>query len=336
MKLRDFLRDKFFLLLFHFGCMLGLAAFLCLTGYSVDCVFLILIVWLAVLSFWLLGQYRQRRGYFRRLEGILENVDQRFLLGELMPDSFRLEDRLYRELIRKSNQSVIEQLRRIEDGQKEYREYIESWVHEVKAPLTSIVLLCENHKDECTRMILQENQKVENFVNMALYYARSDEVYKDYLIKETDLQALAEETVARNRQYFIQNQMQVEVDCRHRVFTDEKWIGFILNQILLNSMKYKRDEGARVWIFTEKYEHGVRLTVRDNGMGISVQELPRIFEKGFTGTNGRRQERSTGMGLYLCRKLCLKLGVQIWADSRLFEGMRIVLEFPVSSYLSKL
>ena len=140
MKLRDFLRDKIFLLLFHFGCMLGLAAFLCLTGYSVDCVFLILIVWLAVLSFWLLGQYRQRRGYFRRLEGILENVDQRFLLGELMPDSFRLEDRLYRELIRKSNQSVIEQLRRIEDGQKEYREYIESWVHEVKAPLTSIVL----------------------------------------------------------------------------------------------------------------------------------------------------------------------------------------------------
>ena len=262
-------------------------------------------------------------------------MDQRYLLGELMPASHRLEDQLYRDLIRISNKSVIERIRQIEDEQKEYREYIESWVHEIKAPITGIDLMCENDKNDSTRRIRLENQKIENYVDMALYYARSDEVYKDYVIRKTDLQEIAAEVLKKNKLCLIQSRVQAEIDCGDSAYTDRKWITFILNQLVLNSTKYRREEGARIWISTAKYGHGVRLTVRDNGIGIREEELDRIFEKGFTGSNGRKRERSTGMGLYLCERLCQKLGIVIDVKSREQEGTEMILEFPVSSYLAK-
>mgnify|MGYP000049187796 FL=1 len=196
--------------------------------------------------------------------------------------------------------------------------------------------MCENHRDELTRRISLENQKIENYVDMALYYARSEEVYKDYVIQETDLQEVAREVLAKNKHYLIQNGIQAEIDCRHRAFTDKKWISFILNQLVLNATKYKRDSNACIRIETQEYAHGVRLLVSDNGIGIKEEELGRIYDKGFTGSNGRTHERSTGMGLYLCRKLCGRLGIDISARSQEGAGTQMILEFPVSSYLSKL
>lgn len=146
MKLLDFLRDKSLLLLLHLVCMCVTMGFLSMTGYGKANIILILIFWIMLLFIWLLATYLQRRKYFREMEQILEKVNQRYLLGELLPDSFRLEDRLYREMIRKSNKSVIERIRQMEDEWRDYREYIESWVHEIKAPITSISLLCENRR----------------------------------------------------------------------------------------------------------------------------------------------------------------------------------------------
>lgn len=334
MKLAEYLKDKSLLLLLHMACMSLLIAYLRLTGYPWDYCAVILSCWAVVLGVWLTVQFFSRRRYFREMERILENLDQRYLLGELMPWSFRLEDRLFRTLIRKSNKSVIERIRRIEQEHKEYREYIESWVHEIKAPITAIALNCENHRDERGRYLLVENRKVEDYVDMALYYARSDAVYKDYMIAETNLQETAEKVLMQNKYYLIQRCIQAEVDCPDVVFTDAKWIGFILNQLVLNSAKYSRKEGAHIWIATETQKNSVLLKVKDNGAGIPAEELPRVFEKGFTGTNGRGTKRSTGMGLYLCHKLCRKLGIGIRAVSEEGMGTEIILEFPISSYLA--
>ncbi len=393
-----FLKDKLLLFLLHITCMLVLTGYLLLTGYPWDSCALILICWILILTAWTLYAYHDRKIYFLKIGHILDKVDQRFLLGELMPESPRIEDRLYREMIRRSNKSVIERIRRVEDEQREYREYIESWVHEIKAPITSISLICENRREErrypesfgekagkadrmnesdadraqevcqetgapesqnaanqqitsesqnaaiqqitsesqnaAIRQIALENQKVENYVDMALYYARSDEVYKDYVIRETDLQTAAEEAVLKNKYYLIQNQIQVEVRCgEQKVYTDRKWILFILNQLILNCTKYKAKENARIRITAEAFPNGVHLLVEDNGAGIKKEELPRIFEKGFTGTNGRKNDRATGMGLYLCRKLCGKLGIEINARSEYGSGTCIVLEFPISTYV---
>ena len=352
MKMREYLIDKLLLLTLHVGCMLLLAGFLYATGYEPQFCVLILIFWILILMLWFGYEYYSRRRYFHELWETLNKMEQRYLLGELMPVSHRLEDGLYREMLRISNKAVIERIRQIEDEQKEYREYIESWVHEVKAPITSIDLMCENCKsdalenqEDAGRRIRLENQKIENYVDMALYYARSEDVYKDYVIRKTDLGEIAVVVLKRNKGYLIQSQIQAEVDCKDMAYTDEKWIAFILNQLVLNAAKYCRKKGGKIWIYTSqkhkrdalaKHSHGVRLVVKDNGIGIKEEELGRIFEKGFTGSNGRKTERSTGMGLYLCKKLCLKLGIEIYASSKTGEGTEVILEFPISSYLSKM
>lgn len=343
---KNFLKDRFLLLLLHGVCMCLLAVFLRLTGYAAVNIGLILIFWALILAAWMGTAYIQRRSYFREAEQILEKIDQRYLLGELLPDSFRLEDKLYREMICRSNKSVIERIRRIEEEQKEYKEYIESWVHEVKAPITSIALICENGRRkgiaertaadarEAFGAVNLENQRLENYVDMVLYYARSEEVYKDYLIQETNLQEIVYEVLEKNRLLMIQNQVRAEVSAQERVYTDRKWIAFILNQLLLNSVKY-RSEQPVFHIYTEREKDGVILVLEDNGSGIRPEEISRIFEKGFTGSNGRSHERSTGMGLYLCRKLCEKLGIGIRAESEYGKGTKLILEFPVSRYISR-
>lgn len=363
MRLIDFLRDRGLLLLLHLVCMCVAAGFLNATGYGRANILLILIFWFMVLAVWLAVTYLQRRKYFQEMEQILAKVDQRYLLGELLPDSFRLEDRLYREMIRKSNKSVIERIRRIEDEQTDYREYIESWVHEIKAPITSISLICDNRrrfllageesedrsiKAEGTVQrsggqkktaddfgtISMENQRVENYVDMALYYARLENVYKDYLIRETNLQEVVNEVLGKNRLLLIWHHVQADVDCADSVYTDRKWIAFILNQLVLNSVKYC--SGTPVFHFyTKREKNGVNLILEDNGTGIPAEELSRIFEKGFTGSNGRNHERSTGMGLYLCRKLCDKLGIGITAESEYGTGTKMSLQFPISNYISR-
>lgn len=338
----EFFKDRFLLIVLHAVCMSALATFLRLTGYGGDNIVLIVIFWGLILGVWLTVTFLERRRYYNGLSQLLEQIDRRYLLGELMPASFRLEDRLYRDMIRRSNKSVIERIRQIEAESKDYQEYIESWVHEVKAPITGISLLCENGKriqeigeaKAALRRISQENQKLENCADMAIYYARSEHVYKDYLIRETNLQQVAQEVLGKNRLLLIEHRVQARVDCPDPVYTDSKWISFILNQIVLNSVKYC-GESPLFTIRTERKNGGVRLIAEDNGIGICQQELPRIFEKGFTGSNGRSNSRATGMGLYLCRKLCDRLGIGIDAESEPGVGTKLVLWFPISRYLER-
>lgn len=336
MTLKEYLKDRSLFLILHGCCMLALAGFLSMTGYPGDYMLLVFICWTLVVTAVLGSSWYRRSRYFRQMEKILDRVDQRYLLGELMPEAVSLEDAIYREMIRISNKSAIEKIRAIDQERKEYREFIESWVHEIKAPITGISLICENHKGEYTGQVEGLNRKIDSLVEMALYYARSDEVYKDYMIKEVCLQELVSEVLARNKYYLIQHGITVETACTEQVYTDEKWISFILNQLILNSVKYKKDTDAQIRIYTERYGHGVRFVAEDNGIGIKEEELSRIFEKGFTGSNGRKKEHATGMGLYLCKILCGKLGIRICAASVEGEGTKMVIEFPVGDYLTVL
>ncbi|SHL01289.1 sensor histidine kinase [Hespellia stercorisuis] len=315
-----------------------MGVFLCLTGYPIANFWLILIVWFVILFSWLITNWLERRQYFQKMDRTLEGLDQRYLLGELMPKSWHLEDKLYQGMIRKSNKAVIERIHQIEEEESDYKEYIEGWVHEIKAPITSISLICENRRKQGGPeygTVGLENQKIENYVDMALYYARSEEVYKDYMIQETSLETVVYEVFSKNRQFLIEHQIQAEVDCQDKVYTDGKWISFLLNQMILNSVKYK-SEHPLLKIYTRKTEKSVLLILEDNGIGIRKEELSRIFDKGFTGSNGRAHERATGMGLYICKKLSSKLGVDLHAESTWGKGTKMMIEFPISTYLSKM
>ncbi len=348
MKPSAFLKDRSLLLLLHLSCMALLAGFLHITGYPAANILLICALWSLILGAWLFVTYLQRKKYFQEAAQILEHMDKPYLLGEVLPDSWHLEDKLYRDMLRRSNKSVIEEIHALEDAMQEYREYLESWVHEIKTPITGISLLCENGRkavsaelsDSTTkginrllRDITLENNKIENYVDMVLYYARSGQVHKDYLIRETDLQEIIYEVLGKERLLLIQNHVQADVSCPDKVFTDRKWISFIINQLILNSIKYRSDAPV-LHFYTQRDKNSVTLTVEDNGTGILPEEMPRIFEKGFTGSNGRDHEKATGMGLYLCRKLCDGLGISLSAQSEYGQGTKMLLTFPLSSYIT--
>lgn len=150
-----------------------------------------------------------------------------------------------------------------------------------------------------------------------------DEVYKDYMIKKTDLGKVAAEAVQKNKQYLIQSKMRVEIDCKDSAYTDEKWIGFILNQLILNSTKYRKGESPYIYIFTQRDENGTKLMVQDNGIGMKTEEKDRIFEKGFTGSNGRNTERSRGWDFICAKNFAESLELVFWQNPKKERGQRL-------------
>ena len=160
MRLDEYIKDRLLVIILQIFCSLVLFGFLCATGYPADFCVLIGGCWIIVAGVYFGTDFWKRRKYFLEMSRLLEQMDARYLLGELMPDSPRLEDRLYRDMIRFSNKSVIERIHAIEKEKKEYREFVESWVHEIKAPITGVSLICENHKNEITRQIWTQNRKI--------------------------------------------------------------------------------------------------------------------------------------------------------------------------------
>lgn len=336
MRFVEFLKDKILIILLNISSLFALDIFLLLVNNTLNTIIIISSIWATIFTIYLLTEYRKRNQFFKSINDTLDKLDKKYLIGELMNNSYRLDDRKYKEIIKRSNKSVIEKIHRLEDEQKDYKEYIESWVHEIKIPITVMDLICENNKNEVTRKIKTELTKVDNFVEIILYYARVENVYKDYIIKEINLNDVIYEAISKNKTYFIQNKMTINVDCKHNVFSDKKWLVFIINQILINCTKYKKDGIGNIYINTEQVKDGVKLHIKDNGIGIKQDEIKRIFDKGFTGTNGRQNKKSTGMGLYLCKKLCLKLGIDIYAKSEINKYTDIILLFSKDDYLSKL
>ena len=217
------------------------------------------------------------------------------------------------------------------DNQKEYKEYIETWVHEIKTPIASSKLIIENNNNEVTKKIDTQIDKVENFVEQVLYYSKSDNVEKDYIIKELNLKDVVTNTVKRNYRDFISKSIKLELeDIDNIIYSDQKWVEFILNQVISNAIKYSKTKDAKVHISSKNIENAVILTIKDNGVGICEKDINRVFEKGFTGENGRIFGKSTGIGLFLCDKLCNKLGLVLAIESDLNIGTVVRIKFPKS------
>lgn len=196
-------------------------------------------------------------------------------------------------------------------------------------------MVIENNKNEATKSIYEELEKIEDYIEQALFYARSNTVEKDYYIKESNLKDIVNESVKKNKSILIQNKILINIhDLNETIYTDSKWIQFILNQIIQNSVKYKKqDNSSEIEIYSKQGKENIILYIKDNGIGIKKGELTRVFEKGFTGTNGRLQnKKSTGIGLYLCKKLCDKMGIAIELNSVQNQGTEVKLIFPKGTY----
>lgn len=193
-------------------------------------------------------------------------------------------------------------------------------------PIAASKMIIENNKTTVTKSINEELDKVENYIEQALFYARSNTVEKDYYIKKSNLKEIVNESIKKNKNLLIQEKILLNIhDLDVIINTDSKWIVFILNQIIKNSIKYrKKEDSLSIEIYAVQKKEKVILYINDNGIGIKKGEIARVFEKGFTGTNGRlSNKKSTGIGLYLCKKLCDKLGIKIELNSNENEGTQI-------------
>lgn len=273
--------------------------------------------------------YWKKNKYIKNIENIMDGLEEKYLISEVIKKPKREENLAYYKLLKRANKSMLENVTDVKNAQKDYKEYIESWVHEIKIPITSAKLLCENNKSEITNKIDEEIEEINNYVEQALFYARLDQVSNDFMIRKIKLADVIKNVLARNKKIMIQNNMKVELtNTDVSAYSDEKWLEFILNQIIINSIKYKKENNATIIIETTENKENVKLKIKDNGLGIKKSEIDRIFDKGFTGTNGRNQKKSTGIGLYLCKRLCEEIGMDMQAESIENEYTEMIITIP--------
>lgn len=331
MKLADFLRGKLFTLVVHIGVLLFTSIFLHTQGISDYGVAFFLGLYLAGAISSMGMEFFRKRKYYNETLRVLENLDQKFLLPEMLePASFQ-EGEILRRVVYEMGKAMNDEIAKYKRISNEYREYVEMWIHEVKTPIASTRLLIENNRSPVTQSIGEEIEKVDYYLEQALYYARSSGVERDYLIRRVSLRKICNAVIRRNAKSFIRAKADLRTEGLDiDVFTDSKWTEFILHQIVVNALKYRQEERPVIRFAARQQKNRVLLLIEDNGIGISSQDLPRIFDKGYTGETGRRYAKSTGMGLYLCKKLCEKMGLSIQIKSQYGAGTSVCLTFPKS------
>ncbi len=330
---KQYLKNIIPAIFIHLLGLSALALFLLAGGNTVPAILFISAVWLLVLAFYFTAAYCLRKRYMNKLLHMAEQLEERYLIPEIMLLPDQADDRIFYQLLKMAEKSMLEKIRQIQEERKEYREYIEQWIHEVKTPITAMKLLCENNRFPFTRDILTELENINQYTEQALYYARSEHTEKDYSVREIKLSDIVHTAIADNKYLLRQSNMAIAIDDTDAyVYTDDKWVRFILNQIIRNAVNY-RAEQPTLHISVTKTNSQVILSVRDNGIGIPSVDLSRIFEKGFTGQNGRIGKNSTGIGLYLCKRLCDKLGIELTAYSEK-KGTTFSLSFQTNDFIT--
>jgi len=214
--------------------------------------------------------------------------------------------------------------------QKEHLTFINQWVHQMKTPLSVIQLLLEEYDGEPhAESISEEVYKINTNLNLALYFARVDAFEKDFVVEQLNLQQLVLDTVNKEKKLFIKNKIlpKVDIDKTIEVYTDGKWMKFVLEQIIINGIKYSVGIGKALTIQAYLQEKHVVMEVIDEGIGIPAKDIRRVFHPFFTGENGRKYGESTGMGLYIVKKTCENLGHKVEIESEVNKGTKLKIVF---------
>ena len=336
MTLREFLSDRLGRIALQAICAGLAAAFLCITGTQPGILVILLIVFLLVFLTVNMSDFFQQRARLLEWKSILDGLDRKYLFTECVPQPKRLYERRLLDLARLAGRDMTGAVSDAQASQREYQEYVERWVHEIKAPLTAARLICRELDGDTRRKLTAELSQIEAHVERALFYARAENPEQDCLIRQIELEKIAAQAIENHRSLLIQNSIRVEMKHMNcAVYTDEKWAVFILGQLLQNAARYRGAEPV-ITLFARPLGRQTRLIVQDNGIGIPAHELPRVFERGFTGSNGRMRGGSTGIGLYLCRKLAVFLELELRMDSQEGAGTTVTLTFPAKENLTKL
>ena len=241
----------------------------------------------------------------------------------------------YQELLRSLYITLQQQINELENGQVEQAEYFTMWVHQIKTPISAMRMLLQTMEEEYPeekklRELKAELFRIEQYVEMALQFTRISAKTTDFVIGEVALDKVVREAIHKYARLFVRKKIKLELSpIDAQVLTDEKWLEFVIEQVLSNAIKYTA--GGTISIYqkiavTGEKKEVKELIIEDTGIGIAPEDLPRIFEKGYTGYNGHADKRSTGIGLYLCRKIMRKLSHEITIESEIGVGTKVHLE----------
>lgn len=237
----------------------------------------------------------------------------------------RIEDVIYRECIRSIQTALAEESGRYREQALEDREYFTVWCHQIKTPIAAMRLLLGEESFPLREEAAGELFKIEEYVDMVLQYLRTDEQTSDYVLQDCDLEKLVRGAVRKYAPQFIRKKLKISFQIQPvRVLTDEKWVGFIIGQILSNALKYTKRGTISIY---QESGNPRRLIIEDTGIGIAPEDLPRVFERGYTGYNGRQDKRATGIGLYLAKKIADRLNHTIEIQSVQGQGTKVLLDF---------
>ena len=303
MKFIDFIKDKMLLIITIFIALLTIEILLFV--YNIDIISKVYIsaIIIIVVAISIIVEYNKKKIFYNQLKNNLSNLKEKYLISEIIKNPDFIDGKILKEILEDTGKSMIENVNYYKRIQEDYKEYIELWIHEVKTPIATSKMIIENNKTEITKSIEEEINKVENYTEQALFYARSNIVEKDYIITKANLKDIVNNVIMKNKSTILNEKISLKLtDLKQDVFTDSKWTVFIINQIIQNSIKYSKERNKIIEIFADKKNDKVILHIKDNGIGINKNEISKVFEKGFTGENGRRiGQKSTGIGLYLCK-----------------------------------
>ncbi len=300
-------------------------------------------VWVMALfweGFWYVRKSHQLERAFHHFEHcgelLLDEAEEKLLqeteAGIEAAESFHGAQRLFLTLVCQSHRK---EQRLWEAKASERSDYYMMWTHQIKTPISAIKLLLDKAglQDRDSFLLREELFRIEQYAEMVLTFQRLESISSDLVLESHDLYALVRQAVRKYALSFINKALSLELpspesggDVPWQVLTDEKWFVFCLEQLLSNSIKYTNNGGISIKAWEERER--VLLSIEDTGIGIRAEDLPRIFEKGFTGYNGRLDKKSTGIGLYLCRQIFTHLNVTIRAQSEEGQGTRIILGIP--------
>lgn len=278
--------------------------------------------------------YFRKYNFYKKLTNTLNTLDKKYLILEMIEKPNFYEGKIFYQSLYEINKSMIERIKNYSLSITDFKEYVEIWIHEVKIPISSLILLNHNYHNETSKKFTDQIRKLDSYIDQILYYVRSENAEKDYIIQEKPLQEIIKNVALKNKDDLLENNINLEVDIHNeKVLTDAKWLEFILNQIINNSIKYKKEtEKSYIKINVKEESEKTYLTIYDNGIGIPKDDIKRVFDKSFTGKNGRKMAKSTGMGLYIAKKLCDKLNHKIMIESKEKKYTKITLIFTKNDF----
>lgn len=329
MRIKQYILSKIPYLIINLIIYLLLIILLMVADTPKIILFLIFMIWFVPLIVYMILEYIKEKRFYIDIVNITKNIDKKYLLPEVIKKPNYYEGEIFYNVLKEANRNMHEEVNFYKHLQSEYKDYVETWVHEIKTPIASAKLILENSCIKEKTALIDEISKIDQYITQALYYSRSTDVSNDYIVREFNLKNIINECIRDNRRDFINKKIAANIgNIDINVISDAKWIKFIINQIIINSIKYSKKENGYINIYLlEKDSNRFSLVIEDNGIGIPKSDINRVFDKGFTGENGRIYGKSTGIGLYLCKKLCTKLNLEINLKSEVNSGTTVIINF---------